>query len=291
MALDSPDPATNISELNASLPAAGDSRTEGDNHIRSVKNAVKTTFANITGAVTSTHTELNYLDGSTPGTAVPSTALVVDSNKDITLGTGDITATNATFTGTSTITTADINGGAIDGTTIGASSAAAGTFSTLTGTVVTCSTSLGLASGTTVNDIDTAMAASPTDNQLLTAQGIKEFCTISERTGVVPTAKATQRTIAHAGAGTKPVLINVTLRCTSADAGYASGDEINLPQRNDQNSSNLTGMNWYFDATNVYVVAGNDNNYNTVVNPSTGIYVAADFATPKWVVVVRAWNQ
>ena len=40
--------------------------------------------------------------------------------------------TNPTFTGTSTIATADINGGTIDGTIIGASSAAAGTFSSVT---------------------------------------------------------------------------------------------------------------------------------------------------------------
>ena len=37
-----------------------------------------------------------------------------------------------TFTGTTTLATVDINGGAIDGTTIGASSAAAGTFTDLT---------------------------------------------------------------------------------------------------------------------------------------------------------------
>jgi len=35
--------------------------------------------------------------------------------------------------------------------------------------------SITLNAGTTVNDIDTAMAASPTDDQLLTAQGIKEY--------------------------------------------------------------------------------------------------------------------
>ena len=39
-----------------------------------------------------------------------------------------------TATGTSTLTTVDINGGAIDGTTIGASSAAAGTFTAIIGT-------------------------------------------------------------------------------------------------------------------------------------------------------------
>ena len=44
-----------------------------------------------------------------------------------------------TATGTSTLTTVDINGGAIDGTTIGASSAAAVTATTVTATAVTAS--------------------------------------------------------------------------------------------------------------------------------------------------------
>ena len=44
-----------------------------------------------------------------------------------------------TATGTSTLTTVDINGGAIDGTIIGAASAAAGTFAALVGTSLNCS--------------------------------------------------------------------------------------------------------------------------------------------------------
>ena len=54
-----------------------------------------------------------------------------------------------TVTGTSTLTTVDINGGAIDGTAIGASSAAAGTFAALVGT----SLSVSDGSITNVNDI------------------------------------------------------------------------------------------------------------------------------------------
>jgi len=44
-----------------------------------------------------------------------------------------------TVTGTSTLTTVDINGGAVDGTIIGANSAAAGTFAALVGTSLNCS--------------------------------------------------------------------------------------------------------------------------------------------------------
>jgi hypothetical protein len=56
---------TYISDLNASYPAAGDSRSEGDDHIRNLKTGIKATFPNVSGAVTPTHTELNYVDGVT----------------------------------------------------------------------------------------------------------------------------------------------------------------------------------------------------------------------------------
>lgn len=57
--------ATYISDLNAALPASGDPKAEGDDHIRLVKNVAKTTFPNVAAAVTPTHTELNYVDGVT----------------------------------------------------------------------------------------------------------------------------------------------------------------------------------------------------------------------------------
>lgn len=57
--------ATYISDLNASNPASGDSLVEGDDHLRLVKSTVKATFPNVSGAVTPTHTELNYVDGVT----------------------------------------------------------------------------------------------------------------------------------------------------------------------------------------------------------------------------------
>ena len=62
MALES---TTYIDGLVAANPTGTDPRSQGDDHIRMVKSAVKTTFPNITGAVTPTHTELNYVDGVT----------------------------------------------------------------------------------------------------------------------------------------------------------------------------------------------------------------------------------
>jgi len=101
---------TFIDSLNSSNPAAGDPVNEGDDHIRLVKSTVKATFPNISGAVTSTHTELNLLDGvtanttelnyvdvATLGTAEASKAITADANKDIT------GIRNLTMTGTLTV--------------------------------------------------------------------------------------------------------------------------------------------------------------------------------------------
>ncbi|GEM_PF-5614749 len=54
-------------QLNTSLPTAGDMVSEGDDHIRLTKTVIKTTFPNVAGAVSSSHTEINYLLGLTSG--------------------------------------------------------------------------------------------------------------------------------------------------------------------------------------------------------------------------------
>lgn len=52
---------TYISDLNASNPASGDAKSQGDDHFRLLKSTLQATFPNITGAVTKTHTEINAL--------------------------------------------------------------------------------------------------------------------------------------------------------------------------------------------------------------------------------------
>jgi hypothetical protein len=56
---------TYISDLVVTNPTASDPKSQGDDHLRLIKSTVKTTFPNITGEVTPTHTELNYVDGVT----------------------------------------------------------------------------------------------------------------------------------------------------------------------------------------------------------------------------------
>lgn len=108
---------TYISDLNSSNPVAGDPVNEGDDHLRLIKSTVKATFPSVTGAVTSTHTELNLLDGvtanttelnyldiTTLGTAEASKAVTVDASKDST-GIRNLTVSGTITIGSNTATT------------------------------------------------------------------------------------------------------------------------------------------------------------------------------------------
>ena len=50
---------TYISDLVTANPTGGDPKSTADDHLRLIKSCLKTTFPNVTGAVTKTHTELN----------------------------------------------------------------------------------------------------------------------------------------------------------------------------------------------------------------------------------------
>lgn len=50
---------THISDLVVTNPTSTDPKSEGDNHLRNIKIALKTDLPNITGPITKTHTQLN----------------------------------------------------------------------------------------------------------------------------------------------------------------------------------------------------------------------------------------
>ena len=56
---------TYISDLVSTNPVGTDTLDKADDHLRLLKSTIKATFPNITGAVTPTHTELNFVDGVT----------------------------------------------------------------------------------------------------------------------------------------------------------------------------------------------------------------------------------
>ena len=66
MALES---TTYIDGLVTTNPTGTDPRSQGDDHIRLVKSTIRSTFPNVSGAMTATHTELNLIDGYTGPTA------------------------------------------------------------------------------------------------------------------------------------------------------------------------------------------------------------------------------
>jgi len=82
---------TYISDLNSANPLGTDLKSAGDDHLRLIKSTILATFPNITGAVTSTHTELNYVDVTTLGTVQASKAVTADGSGNINLGTGNLT--------------------------------------------------------------------------------------------------------------------------------------------------------------------------------------------------------
>lgn len=77
--------ATYISDLVTTNPTGSDSRATADDHIRLLKSTIKTTFPNVTGAVTATHTQINYLVGVTSAiqTQLDARALVDGANAAI----------------------------------------------------------------------------------------------------------------------------------------------------------------------------------------------------------------
>lgn len=74
---------TYVSDLVVTNPAATDGLSQADDHLRLIKNTIKNTFPNVTGAVDATHNELSILDGDTTATATTladADRLVVNDN-------------------------------------------------------------------------------------------------------------------------------------------------------------------------------------------------------------------
>ena len=106
---------THISDLATANPLGTDPRSEGDNHIRNIKTAIKTDFPNISGAMTATHTELNVLDGVTGGTVTASKGVVVDGSSKVDIWNVD----NLSLNGNSlTSTSGDLQLAAVSGSNI-----------------------------------------------------------------------------------------------------------------------------------------------------------------------------
>ena len=105
MALES---ATYINGLVASNPTSSDNISDGDNHIRLIKSAIKTTFPNITGAVTSTHSAINSAVTAANAATNANTAGTIvkrDGSGNFTAGSINATTVTAALAGNATTAT------------------------------------------------------------------------------------------------------------------------------------------------------------------------------------------
>ena len=142
------DPANYIDELSITDPTSSDDVSEGDDQIRTVKRAVKQSFPSVDIAVNAIHTS-----ATEPSVSIAEGLVWIDTSGGAENHVAKIYYCSAFIIlpfSVETAQTVDINGGTIDGTIVGGSSAAAGTFAALEGTAVKATTSLTLDTSATV---------------------------------------------------------------------------------------------------------------------------------------------
>lgn len=94
---------TYISDLNPLWPLGSDPKSNGDNHVRNLKSSLLNTFSAITGPVTVTQLEINYLSGVTSNVQVQLNAKAPTASPTFT---GTVVLPAATSIGT--VTAAEI---------------------------------------------------------------------------------------------------------------------------------------------------------------------------------------
>lgn len=81
---------TYINDFNSTWPLGSDQRSTADDHHRLIKAGILASFANITGAMTASHIELNLL-ASYVGSVIPDFDVVGDWNKQQSFGLATLT--------------------------------------------------------------------------------------------------------------------------------------------------------------------------------------------------------
>jgi len=174
-----------ISDLNKANPLAGDNVSQGDDHIRNIKKALVTDFPNINATVNATPTQLDYTAVTTLGTAEAAKALTASLASTITFN-------GMTVTDLGTVTTADINGGTLDGVAIGNSSR-----SSVKATSISANSSLVLATGATVTGIDDDDTMAADSASLLPTQAAAKGYTDTAVAAIFAVTSATRANEGH----------------------------------------------------------------------------------------------
>jgi len=273
--------AATIDQLNTSNPVATDGLGQADDHIRLIKSAVKSTFPNVTGVVSASHTELNKIDGYTGSTSELNvldgiTASTTELNKldGVTASTTELNKIDGLTASTAelnkldgaTATTTELN--YVDGVTSNiqtqlnskyvAATQVTGTWQSGTG---------GTASLVTPADIKAAIIA-------LETSSTPNFTSQVAFTSSVTTAT-------H-GLGALPSRWEVSVVCTVANLGYAVDDVIRLTSHNE--GSGARGTTVSANATEI-TVAGS----SVFLQQKSGGGVAA-LTNTDWDLIFEAWT-
>jgi hypothetical protein len=116
--------------------------------------------------------------------------------------------------------------------------------------------------------------------------GTTVFSTSYASTGQAMPAAGAAITLAHSLGGT-PFDGDLLLQCTTNNLGYTAGQQIKATACLDD--ANRNAFTYYWDATNVYIVAssnGGSGNYN-LMTQSSGVLAALTNAD--WQLIAKAW--
>ncbi|MCK5132059.1 MAG: hypothetical protein KAR40_07915 [Candidatus Sabulitectum sp.] len=262
--------------VNTNPVGATDPKSQGDDHLRGIKNVLLNSFPNITGAITSTHTELNILDGATVTTAelnildgVTADAAELNTMDGITASTAELNTMDGI-----TASTVELN--TMDGIT--ASTAELNIMDGITGFIdddsMATASATNFCSGESIKAyVDTNLAALPfTEEYTSPAQ--------------TPAAAATYQ-LAH-GLSNVPYSIDMYVKCTDAggEAGYAQNEEVLHPMQGLNAGSALTGYSVNPDGTNLNIVLSSAVSPLALFNKASGIIVSLTLS--KWEVYFKA---
>lgn len=174
-----------ISDLNVANPLAGDNVSQGDDHIRNIKKALLTDFPNVNATVNATPTQLDYTAVTTLGTAEAAKAMTVSLASTMTFN-------GMTIADLGTVTTADIDGGTMDGVAIGNSSR-----SSVKATSLSANSSLVLATGATVTGIDNDDTMAADSASILPTQAAAKGYTDAQIAANVTVQSSTSASAGH----------------------------------------------------------------------------------------------
>lgn len=96
-------------------------------------------------------------------------------------------------------------------------------------------------------------------------------------------------TLAH-GLGVKPKIIAAYIKCTTGEAGYSIGDELELPLGVHGDGLSV-GISVIADATNITIRMGNNAGASFgIINKTTGAGASLTITNTSWQLYIKAWG-